>query len=251
MALIQRLFPDVIKWDVLFYMSVGFFALIIVTLFINPVASTVLTFALIGFWSRIPCHIGYHTKDLEMIDFLSVVIGINMGALAGGAFAFTLIWVSSFYGKIETPGHTWASSMAMLAAALAAPFFYTYFGGNLLFALYGFTVVRYVVGYGTVAITMPAILMDEIAAFVPCIVSAYVTNTIYVAVFGDYFGEKLVAQGMQTDWQLLFVLGLILAIITVIKFREQFAEKMKTDLTMKESEIKEARPSWQDYAQPQ
>ena len=245
---VRRLFPDVIKWDVLFYMSIGFFALIIVMLFINPLASTVLTFALIGFWSRIPCHIGYHTKDLEMIDFLSVVIGINMGPLAGGAFAFSLIWVSAAYGKIEPPAHTWASSLAMLAGAIAAPFLYTYFGGNLLFALYGFTVVRYAVGYSTVALTTPALLFDEITAFVPCIVSAYVTNTIYVAVFGDYFGEKLVAQGMQLDWQLIFVMGIVLAVITIIKFREPFAKKMETNLVMKESDVKEERPSWQEYA---
>ena len=90
--------------------------------------------------------------------------------------------------------------------------------------------------------------MEEVTAFIPCIVTAYITNTIYVTFLGDYFGGKLMAQGIQLDLTLLFVMGLILSIITIVKFKEQFAEKMKTDLTMNESDVKEDRPSWEKYA---
>ncbi|MFH1786489.1 MAG: hypothetical protein ABH829_02495 [archaeon] len=248
MVKIANLFPPVIKWDLLFWMSVSVFALIFITLPFNPFVSTLFSFLLLCMWSRIPCHIGYYTKDMEIIDFFAVVIGVNIGFIWGGLWGFAVMWLTAVYGKCEAPLHTLASSMGMFAGGIVAPFAYVYFGNNLLLAMYSFTVARYIVGYATVFTIGQAIAFEELKALVPCLVIAYATNTFYVLLFGDYFTEKLLLTGIHIDWALVLFMGCILAVLAFIKFRPAAPVQKDQMHKMDYSKLKEARPSWKDYA---
>ncbi|MFC1454521.1 hypothetical protein ACFLQI_00325 [Candidatus Undinarchaeota archaeon] len=248
MVKLINLFPPVIKWNLLFWMSISVFALIFISLPFSPFASTIFSFLLLSMWSRIPCHIGYYTKDMEIIDFFAVVIGVNIGLLWGGMWGFAVMWFTSVYGKCEAPLHTMASSLGMLAGGLVAPFAYAYFNNSLLLAMYTFTVARYVVGYAVVFTIGQAIAFEEIKALVPCLIIAYITNTIYVLLFGDYFTTKLLVRGMQIDWTLVLFMGCVLAVLTYVKFKPPEPVSKEEKHQMDYSKLKEERPSWKDYS---
>jgi len=213
-----KLFPDAIRWDLLYYISITLFPTIIIFNFFKPFWAAIVSYTLICCWSRIPCHMSDHLKDLEVIDFFSVLIALHVGALAGGLFAQTVHWLSASFGKLESPLWTFNAANGLMFGALASPFLYNYFNQNLLLTMYGFTVIRYLGGYFTVMFTARHLLPQMLAATPSCLFTAYVHNTVMVLYFGDYFTTNLINKGIVVDWGLVGFMGLILSLIVLKKY---------------------------------
>jgi len=220
---------DIVKWTPFYYTSIVIVLLIILTYFFLPTISVVLFFALVGLWSRIPAMFNSYVKDLEMIDFLSVIIVLNINVFAGAFFAGGLIVFSHFFTKVEYPTYAIMDSISMFVAALATPFLYTYFGHNLLFTMYAYSAVRYLTR-GVVRF----IIGDLAATLHIGLINfglAYLTNTIYVFVLGD-FTTSLIKEGMHIHWGFLVIAVIILGFISSKKWmKKQVAKVEKSSIS--------------------
>jgi len=213
---------DIVKWKPFYIASVVFVVLILITYFFFPTLSVVLFLALVGFWSRVPAMFNRAVKDLEMIDFLSVVIAINLGAFAGAFFAGGLLVFSHFFTRTEYPRYAIMDGLAMFIAALATPLIYSYLGQNLLFTMYAYTIVRYIIR-GIFALT---VFPGELPGLIPIIACgiglAYLTNTVYVFAFGNFMNQLFV-KGLHIHWGFFAV---AIGILGFIGSKKWLGEKM-------------------------
>jgi len=211
---------ETIKWKPFYISSVVIVALVLLTYFFFPTLSVILFFALIGLWSRIPCMTNPITKDLEMIDFFSVMIALNVSAFAGAFYAGGLLIFSHFLSKIERPRYAIYDSIALFIAALATPFVYAYLGQNLLFTMYAYSIIRYVVR----GIFFLALWAGELPGMMPSILinigTAYLTNTVYVLLFGNYI-TKMFQNGFRIHWGFFAVTISILGFVGTRKWMEK------------------------------
>jgi len=203
---------ETIKWKPFYISSAAIVVLVLLTYSFFPTLSVVLFFALIGLWSRIQCMTNPITKDLEMIDFFSVMIALNVSAFAGAFYAGGLLLFSHFFSKIERPRYAIYDSIALFIAALATPLIYSYLGGNLLLTMYAYSVIRYLVR----GVFFLSLWAGELPGLMPSILInigiAYLTNTVYVLLFGNYI-TKMFTQGFKIHWGFflfaIFILGFV------------------------------------------
>ncbi|MBD3163734.1 hypothetical protein GF323_00880 [Candidatus Woesearchaeota archaeon] len=85
----------------LYKVTLVIYALIIFFWLLDPSISTILLFALISLWSRVPAMATNFTKDVEIVDFFTVMIAINLGGIAGGLYGASIMLISRFLGPVE------------------------------------------------------------------------------------------------------------------------------------------------------
>jgi len=211
---------DLVKWKPLYYASLVIAVLVLFTYFFFPTLSVILFFALLGLWSRVPCMFNIYTKELEIIDFLAVMIAVNIGGFPAAFFAAILMMFSHFFAKIEYPSYAFIGAAALFTASLSTPLLYNYLGQNLLLTMYAFTIVRYIVR----AILGLAIFPAEQFTFVPAYIVglglAYLTNTVYILLFGNYI-TKMFTHGFRIHWGFFAVAIGILGFIGAKKWLEK------------------------------
>ena len=92
---------EIILWKPLKVVSFIIFILVILLIPVSKFAAMVTLFALICLWSRIPCLVSMYTKDLDVIDFFVVMLGIHVGGVFGGIFGASVMMFSRIFGPNE------------------------------------------------------------------------------------------------------------------------------------------------------
>ena len=214
---------EIIRFKELKYASLGLFVFSLVLIPFNTTLSAIFMFAVVGLWSRVPAFLSSFTKDSEIIDFLTVVIALNLGGLAGGLFGASMMLFSRIFAPLEYIGYTAKDSVSLFVAGNVVPIIFFITGGNLLFSMYGFTAIRYIVYIILTGIFEPEWLMMEIGYCFIGIFTAYMSNTLVVAVFGD-FATNILKTGLGFNTSLFGFIFLVLffvffsKIISLIKF---------------------------------
>ncbi len=218
-----------IRWGALYFTSLAFFALILLFSVLNPLLATVLSFALLALWSRIPCMTNDITKDLEVIDLFTILLAINIGRFWGGLFGFSLMLFSRFYNKgesggySETPLYTVSDALLLFLVGLFAPEIYALVGNSLVFSLYVSTAIRYVLGYSFLAVFFPSEFFYWFRLIIPALATAYAANTLAALVLGDYV-SGLLKNGLSVPWGLALLFFVVLAVATLLRFIGKHAQ---------------------------
>lgn len=172
-----------VLWKPVKIVSVIIYILILLIYPLSSFWSAILLFALICFWSRIPCLISAFTKDLEVVDFFTVMLAIHLGGVFGGVFGAAILLFSRIFGPNEYIMYTIKDSICILIGGLLSPLFFSMTGGNPLYTLYLFTAVRYA-GYLVLTLAIePQFFGLEIGYCAAGIVVAYLSNTIIMNFF--------------------------------------------------------------------
>lgn len=217
-----------IRWGALYYTSIAVLALILLLAFIEPFAATLLSFALLALWSRIPCMTNDITKDLEVVDLFTILIAINVGRFWGGLFGLSIMLVSRLYntgesgGYSETPLYTIIDAFSLFLVGLLAPNIYSLAGNSLVYSLYFSTAFRYFLGYAELAVFVPSEFFYWLRLVVPALASAYVANTLAALLLGDY-AAGLLKSGLSLPWGLVFLFFIVLATAALLGFLEKQA----------------------------
>lgn len=206
-----KFLPDSIRWTELYYASFAIFGLILFSAVFEPFWAAILSFVLVCLWSRVPCMMSDYAKDLEVVDFFTVLVAVNLGGQVGAFFGAGNLWFSRLFGKIEHPIYTFNDSVAFAVSGLLTPWVYGYWHGNLLLTMYTFTAIRYIVYFLVALITSGEMIVYEVQLLLMGIFVAYMSNTALVYLFGDYV-TRLFTKGLGLDWGLfgfiIVVLGL-------------------------------------------
>jgi len=206
---------DSVRWTPLYYTSLVLIPLTILLSRTHPVGAALLAFALLGTWSRVPCMYSLLTKDLEFLDFFTVMVAVNLGALIGGAFGIIVFLFSALFAKKEPFVYIASDAVCFLAGGLLTPLFFHLTGNNLLITMYLFTVVRYGLSI-LFLVAMPQFLLVGLQLLAIGAVIAYTTNTVMVTFFGD-ITSLLFQEGLGFNMYLLSILIILGAYIIIGK----------------------------------
>ena len=234
----------IIRWKYIYFLVKVFTILILLTIIIFPKISAILMFALVALVSRIPSVLAISLKDSEMIDFFAVILALSINPLFGATFAVAVFCISSFFSSLELkPLSLIINCPALFIPCFFMPWVYAYFGGNLLYTMYAYTMIRYAVRVPVIYLILPGQIMIELFFYLPSnLFFAYITNTIHIALFGTLV-TKIISDGLSLDINLLILIILMIAFFEVAKIFEKRMKKKKTPIDEKFSFFSTIRSS--------
>src|SRR3989338_10878245 len=136
---------DLVDWKAAKKATFAMYIIIVIVMAINQKAAALLLFSLLCFWSRLITMLNNYIKDLDVIDFFSVLISINLGPFSAAAFAFLNMIIPRLFGRLEPLNYVFKDAVAVSTAALLTPIVYSLTHNNLLITMYCFTIIRYIV----------------------------------------------------------------------------------------------------------
>ncbi len=221
----------IMRWKYIYFLVKVFTILILLTIIVLPKISAIFMFCLVALVSRIPSVLAISLKDSEMIDFFAVILALTVSPLFGAIFAVAIFCISTFFSSLEIkPLAILVNSPALFFPCFFMPWAYAYFGGNLLYTMYAYTVIRYAIRLPIVGLLRPDMLMMAIFFYVPCnLVLAYITNTVHVFLFGA-LTTKVITDGLALDINLLILIILMIAFFEAAKIFEKRMKNKKTPI---------------------
>ena len=186
----------------------------------HPVGAALLAFAILGTWSRVPAMFSLMAKDVEFLDFFTVMVAVNMGALVGGGFGILVFLFSGIFAKKEPFIYIVTDAICFLAGGLLTPFFFGLTGGNLLITMYLFTAIRYGLSI-IMTLATPQFMFLVLQLLAIGAIVAYTTNTVMVVLFGDIISQ-LFQGGLGFNMQLFSILIIIGSYIVIAKILENW-----------------------------
>jgi len=167
-----------------------------------------------------------YAKDLDVIDFFSVLIAINLGGIPAAFFAAFNLALPRFFGPVEPLNYTIKDSVSMFGAALFTPMWYSITGHSLLITMYMFTFHRYL-HY----IVLDLLFDQQSIGFdmsYCCIglPTAYFMNTIIVKVIGEGM-DQMMKKGIVVSKEIfLFTTLIIILIYAIGEYKKKRKEKV-------------------------
>ena len=219
----------IVRFRELKYASLGLFLFSLALIPFNTTLSAIFMFAVVGLWSRVPAFLSSFTKDTEIVDFLSFVVSISLGGLAGGLFGFSVMIFSRIFAPLEYAGYAAKDAVSLFVAGNAAPLLFFLTGGNMFLAMYGFTAVRYIIYIVLTAVFEPEWLSMELGYCFIGIFTAYISNTLMISVFGD-FATNILKTGLGFNFSIFVLVSITLFFAFLAKIIEilKFGKKEKT-----------------------
>ena len=165
-----------------------------------------------------------------------VIIAINFGGILAGALSVIYCVISSLMSIHYEPKEVVRFALAAFITMPFMPPLYSYFGNNLLFAMYSFTIISYSIYLLLTIFIMPGQIFDSLRYIFLAIPIAFMTNTLYVKVFGDPM-LALFSETMELKLTLPFVIGAILIAITGLKIFGWYLKKLETKYAQKKKPV--------------
>jgi len=217
----------VVRFRELYIASIVIFAASLVLIPINQLYSTLILFGLIGLWTRIPTFFSDFLKDLEQVDFLTIMIAIHIGGFIGGVFGMVVMLFSRIFAPLEWPLYTLKDSICFLIGGMLVPAFYGFFGGNLLMTAYTFTAFRYLFYlFLTLFIESDAFFLEVgiLAASAPI---AFLVNTGAITLFAPLI-EPILKRGIGFNIELIITVLIILSLAAAAQYlNKKYGHKLK------------------------
>ncbi len=196
----------VIRWRWVYYTSIVLYGIIIVLSLFQSSYAVMALFVLLGIWSRIPALASSFTKDIEIVDILTVSIAINLGGLTGALYGSLIILGTKAFGPREYPGYTIKESIGFFLIALIMPWVYSSLNQNLFYTLNIFTVLRYTSYMILTAVLEPGALALEAALCIPSFCVGLFVNKLTTLFLGDFLTSTLGT--MQMTFGLFFSISI-------------------------------------------
>jgi hypothetical protein len=215
--MIIKLLQERILWKEVRGTTYFTFFLILVLLPFSRFWATILIFALISLWSRIACLVTDYTKDFDLIDFFSVILAINVGAMFAGLFVIFIMVFSWFFGTHEDPIYTMTDTISMFFGAILSPIFF-HISGNMLYSMYFFTFIRYTV-YIIISINMFGLdrfIIADLPLGAIGLPIAYLTNTFMMKNLGVFFADVISSTGITFSFKLFLLTSIIVGLFYLI-----------------------------------
>ena len=214
---------QMVRWKVLYSISVAMLILIFYNIYANPSRAALLAFSLLALWSRVPCYYNDVVKDLEFLDFFTALVAINLGWQTGAVFGMGTFALSALVGRGEKPDYILGDTLCFFLGGFATPFVYEYLDHNLVYTMYCFTAIRYGFYFLVVLAIFPALAIYVANLLMMGIIVAYTSNTFLATYIGDV-GGPLFVSGMGIDTNLLTILLLMFCYLVVGKVMEGHAD---------------------------
>lgn len=208
-------------------------------MFFNRTTSLIFFLLLLSFWSIIPGMINPHLAEADIYEMVFVIMALQFGGLLAGLIAVPYIILITLVSIHFEPNYAIRYSIAALITLPLIPLVYKLLGNNFLLTLYSFTIISYTVILVVTLFIMTAEFFETIRYMMISLPVAFITNTIYVKLFGNpllaFFDKNL-----QLKLGMPLSIGGILLIVTCAKVYSWYTGKksfshIKTQFSQKTS----------------
>jgi len=191
------------------------YALIIINLPFNPVASTIFLFAIISYWSRLP-GVGIPSPFFilylaDLVDLFSLLIAVNLGGIYGAIFSLFGNIGSRMAGITPYWSGVMKDGIIQFFICLIIPFIYSATGGNIVMTMMIYTIIRRM-GFIVLWLIYPDLSLGEFCVIWVGVTFASLTiNAFYAKYFGGFF-DGLLQSGVSFNWPMfIFVTIIVIA----------------------------------------
>ena len=204
-----------LQWPAVKATSVVLYFLVIVLLIVDVKAATIVLFALIAFWSRLPGvstpHPAWILLNLDLVDLFTMILAINLGPLKASLFVlFTNIW-SRAMGVYPGWSGQIKDTLWMIILSFVVPHIY-HITESLTLTMLVFTVGRSFL-FLTVGMIIPhRSIVDQILTEIQFQASLITVNIFYTKVFGDFF-DGLLEKGVRFSWILFLFCTVVMGFV--------------------------------------
>ena len=218
-----------VLWKPVKIVSVILYIIVVLLLPISKFWAAIMLLALICFWSRIPGLISPFLKELEVVDFTTCMIAMNLGGLFAGIFGSMMFLIPRIFGPREWYLFTLKNSAGIFVAGLLTPIVFQSLG-NPLYTMYCFTIIRYIVLIGLTVFVEPEGLMIEIGYSSCNMFGAYISNTLLMKYFEGPL-NNMFDNGVNFDLSVFLfisaVIGSFYGATRLAKWIENFKMKLR------------------------
>jgi hypothetical protein len=215
---------EIILWKPLKVVSVIIFLVALLLIPMSSFWAMITLFVLICLWSRVPCLISMFTKDLDVIDFFVVMLGIHVGGIFGGLFGGIVMMFTRIFGPNEWFLYTIKDSISLVICGFLTPLFYSMFG-SALYTLYAFTALRWVIYLILTAILEPEYMGLELMLCTIGGFKSYLYNTFVMNTFEGHLTNLFIG-GVKFNMGLLLFTGSIIGVFFLIARMGNYLEKV-------------------------
>jgi len=217
-------FSVTVRWNRFFYISLSYFLLGLICMPFSKTFSVIFFLLLITFWTAIPGLINIHLIEIDIYEMVFTIMAINFGGLLAGLLAIPYIALHCLVSVQFQPKEAIRYSIAAIITLSSMPFVHRFLGGNLLYTLYAFTIISYTIFLLVTIFIMTAEIFNTIRYMMLALPIAFLTNTMYVKVFGDPM-LTLFNKSMELRMTLPIVLGVFLLAILGFKIFSKYSTK--------------------------
>jgi len=204
-----------IHWPQVIVVTTVLYALVLINLLFNPIASTVFLFAIISYWSRLP-GVGIPSPFfilyfLDLVDILSLIIAINIGPWQGALFSVFGNFGSRMAGVFPKWWSVIRDGSFQFIICLFIPYVHQWTGSNIAISMMVYTMVRRFLFIPVYLIYQDIPIPDFIILWIGATSSQALINYFYAKYFGSFF-NNLLQSGVNFNWPIFIFVTI--AIIT-------------------------------------
>jgi hypothetical protein len=202
-----------IQWKMVNFITIVTYVLMIIILPFNQTTSSILLFALIAFWSRLP---GTGTPPpgewlilLDVVDVFSMIVAINIGGLSGAIFSLVTNMGSRVVGSFPDWITVLKDVISQFVVCLIIPFIHVIFGSNILVTTVWYSVLRLLMAFPLRLLYAKYPLPQAIVSIIGGGILLMLINGFYAGLFGNFF-DNLLKDGVKFNWVLFLFATLVI-----------------------------------------
>jgi len=208
-------------WPIIMVMTAGLYLLTIIVLPFNAVNATILLFALIAFWSRLPGvsipHPLLFLYYLDFVDIFSMLIAINVGPMQGVVFTLFANYSSRAVGVFPDWIMVIKDGAAQSFACILIPFVHVWLGSNIYSSVIAYALLRAVGFFILWMIWSPWGLIKQLTIQISENTVVLFINILYARLFGGFL-DGLLKKGVTFNWVLFGFATVVIAIFYVMMY---------------------------------
>ncbi len=205
--------------------------------------ATIMLFGLIAFWSRVPAMISMFTKEVEVLDFFTVMLALHVGGLFAGIFGAGIMLFSKLFAPNEWYLYTIKDAISFFVCALITPLVYVASGSTII-TMYVFMVVRFSVYMILTVAIEPECIMLELGLCSAGLLVGGIYNTFVMKSF-EGFVAPMLAEGVKFNMSLFIIASLIVGIFYLISKVAKWLETRRMQKVEAGLEPFEKPPIWE------
>ncbi|MCB9359476.1 hypothetical protein H6503_06085 [Candidatus Woesearchaeota archaeon] len=219
-------------WPLVLATTVGLYAMIILAMPFSSTFATIVLFALIGYWSRLP-GVGIHHPffliyQMDVIDIFMIIIAANTNPFNAIAFTWFCNSISRLSGTFPDWSGVIQDNIIMTVFAFFVPLLDAVTGGNLVVVVTIYSIFR-PIGFTLFHFIWPRMSLPQ--RIITSLVAGFwifIVNIFYAKLFGDFF-DRLLEKGVSFSWPLFVFATIVIAIVYVSLYGfDSLSPKKKT-----------------------
>jgi hypothetical protein len=210
-----------LNWPLIIVFTGVLYLLTILSLPFSADKASVFLFAIVALWSRLP-GVGmpspmYILYFLDLVDFFSLIIAVNIGGIEGAIFTICLNLGSRIVGVFPSWIGVMKDAIAQGVTCLIIPFVYSLTGGDIFMTMIWYSVIRILMFIPLRILPVETTLPQFIVMLFAAGGAQLAINAAYVKLFGNFF-NNLLQEGVAFNWILFFFVTLVILIFYISVF---------------------------------